>query len=157
MSEITEARLERWWRTGPPLSTIEEAREYVDDVGISLLFGGAAARYPSLREASRDESLPRLPSGWADDIEAMWAWKDTLPLEGRTWLGRYLSGRQTLLSPQLLADLYEFAGEDDDAVCAPGLSEDARRLASLLLDNGPMTTRTLRTTLGVTGKKFNLT
>lgn len=155
MTAVAEARRERWWRTGPPLRTLEEAREYVDDVGISLLFGGAASRYPSLREASRDESLPRLPSGWGDDLEAMWTWKDTLPVQGHAWLGRYISGKQTLLSPQLLTDLYEFDGEDDDVLSASGLSEEAGRLAGLLLDEGPLATRTIRATIGVSGKNFD--
>ncbi|KUO15315.1 AlkZ-related protein [Streptomyces dysideae] len=152
---VVEARRERWWQDGPPLRSLAEAREYIEDVGISLLFGGAAARYPSLREASRDESLPRLPSGWGQDLEAMWTWKDTLPVQGRAWLGRYLSGKQTLLSGQLLADLYEFEGKEDDVLSVVGLSEEAGRLAGLLLDEGPMATRALRDAVGVTGKRFD--
>lgn len=152
---IAEARRERWWQGGPPLRSLEEAQEYIDDVGISLLFGGAAARYPSLREVSRDESAPRLPSGWGPDLEAMWTWKDTLPVQGRAWLGRYLSGKQTLLSCRLLADLYEFDGKEDDVLSAPGLSAEAGRLVSLLLDEGPMATRALREAVGVTGKRFD--
>ncbi|GGS85132.1 AlkZ-related protein [Streptomyces chromofuscus] len=152
---IAEARRKRWWQDGPPLRSLEEAQEYIEDVGICLLFGGAAARYPSLREVSRDESLPRLPSGWGQDLEAMWTWKDTLPVKGGAWLGRYLSGKQTLLSCRLLADLYEFEGEEDDVLSAAGLSEEAGRLAGLLLDEGPMSTRALREAVGVTGKRFD--
>lgn len=90
-----------------------------------------------------------------EDLEALWTWKDTLPVQGRAWLGRYLSGKQTLLSSNLLAELYAFGGEEDDVLSVAGLSEEARRLGSLLLDEGPMTTRALRDTLGVPGRKFD--
>ncbi|MFE1145973.1 hypothetical protein ACFW42_02350 [Streptomyces albidoflavus] len=155
MSALAEARRERWWRMGPPLRSLDEAREYIEDVGLSLLFGGGAARYPSLREASRDVTLRREPSGWADDIEAMWTWKDTLPVTGDAWLGRYLSGRQTLLAPGLLADLYPHPGDEDDVEHAPGLSPEARRVAVHILAEGPLSTRRLRSELGVAGKTFD--
>jgi hypothetical protein len=32
----------------------------------------------------------------------MWTWKDTLPVLGKAWLGRYLSGMPTPLAPGLL-------------------------------------------------------
>jgi hypothetical protein len=153
-TELETARYERWWLSRPPLRTIDEARAYLHDLGFSLLFGGGA-RYPSLREASRDESLPRQPSGWADDIEAMWTWKDTLPVLGDAWLGRYLSGKQTLVSTRLLADLYEYAGDEDDAVGAPGLTPGARAVAEMLWREGPTPTRTIRAVTGLAGKQFD--
>ena len=154
-TDLVRARMERWWRTTPPLKTLQDAQDYIEDVGFSLLFGGAAARYPSLREASRDESLPRDSSGWGADIEAMWTWKDTLPVLGKAWLGRYLSGKQTLLAPDLLADLYEFDGAEDDAVSASGLSAEAFAVASALLDIGPASKRAVRARLGMSGKEID--
>ncbi|WP_194814337.1 hypothetical protein [Nocardia sp. XZ_19_385] len=152
--DLAAARRERWWRTGLPLRTLEEARDYLDDVGFSLLFGGKTVRYPSLREASRDESVLRRPSGWGDDIEAMWTWKDTLSGKGQAWLGRYIAGKQTLLTPELLADLYEFDGAEEDVVSAPDLSQEAHQLGLLLADSGPTSTRIARADLGLSGKEF---
>ena len=137
---------------GPPIQTIEQAREYVHDVHFSLLFGGAQSRFPSLREASRDVSLPREPSGWGADIEAMWTWKDELPTRGEAWLGRYLAGKQTLLAPVMLADLYEWPGDEDDFRHVPQLTPAAHRLAHHLLDEGPTSTRTARVVLGLASK-----
>jgi hypothetical protein len=148
MTELTDERRERWWQPGPTVRTIDEAREYLDDVHFSLLFGGAQGRYPSLREASRDPSVERLPSGWGADIEAMWTWKDELPVRGQAWLGKYLSGKQTLLSPAMLGDLYDWPGAEDDFESVPDLSPPARRLAGHLLDEGPTSTRLARAVLG---------
>ncbi|MBB2942683.1 hypothetical protein FB565_002396 [Actinoplanes lutulentus] len=151
-TDLTEARLERWWLNRPPIRTLDEARAYVEDLHLCLLFGGAQARYPSLREVSRDDSVEREPSGWGADIEAMWTWKDELPVRGEAWLGRYLSGKQTLLSPALLADLYDWPGDDDDFAAVPDLSPASRKLASHLLDEGPTSTRVLRSVLGFAPK-----
>ncbi len=144
--------MQRWWRDGPPIRTIDEAREYVHDVHFSLLFGGAQGRYPSLREASRDYSAPRQPSGWGPDIEAMWTWKDELPVRGDAWLGRYISGKQTLLAPAMLADLYEWPGAEDDFEHVRQLTPAAHRLARHLLDEGATSTRVARAVLGLAPK-----
>jgi hypothetical protein len=61
-------------------------------------------------------------------------------------------GRSSLLSPSLLADLYPRSGRLDDFVEAP-LSEDARRVAEILLLSGPTSTSALREVLGMEGKK----
>ncbi|MER6067933.1 hypothetical protein ABT187_03545 [Streptomyces sp. NPDC001817] len=42
-----------------------------------------------------------------------------------------------------------------DVLSAAGLSEEAGRLAGLLLDEGPMATRALHEAVGVTGKRFD--
>lgn len=155
VTELEQARAERWWCDRPPLRTIEEARDYLDNVGFSLLFSGTEARYPSLREASRDDSATRSQSGWGDDFEAMWTWKDELPVRGHAWLGRYLSGKQTLLAPALLADLYEHEGRPDDFRAADDLSPAATRVATHLLNDGPTATRLARGVLGLSPKAVN--
>ncbi|GII52752.1 hypothetical protein Pth03_11410 [Planotetraspora thailandica] len=152
LDDLVAARRSRWWCDGPPLRDIEEAKEFVEDVGFCLLFGGREARYPSLREASRDDSRPRLPSGWGDDLEAMWTWKDELPVRGEAWLGKYLSGKQTLIAPGLLADLYEYAGVPEDFHAAHDLGPVAVKVATHLLHEGPTPTRTLRAIFGESAK-----
>jgi hypothetical protein len=152
VDDLADERALRWWADRPPLQTRSQAREFVDDLGFCLLFGGRDARYPSLREASRDDSKPRLPSGWGDDLEAMWTWKDEMPPHGEAWLGRYLSGKQTLIATDLLADLYEFDGQPDDFRSAPGLTPVAVRLAEHLQHEGPTSTRVLRAVSGASAK-----
>lgn len=152
MSDLLEARLTRWWCDGPIIRTIEEAQAFVQDVGFAVLFGGNRPVHPCLREISRDDGSKVLASGMGEDFEALWEWKDTLPAQG---LGRFLAGRQTLLSPDLSADLYEYPGEPDDFIQCEHLSPGARRLAELLLLEGPMNTRSARSVLGAKGKEFD--
>ncbi|KOX11240.1 hypothetical protein [Nocardiopsis sp. NRRL B-16309] len=155
MSDLTQARLNRWWCDRPTIRTMDEAREFVDDVGFAVLFGGNRPTYPCLREISRDDGARMLPAGWGEDLERLWTWKDTLTVQGRAWLGRYLGGRQTLLSPDLLADLYEYPGAPDDFTRCTHLGPNARRLAELLLLEGPTDTRTARAVLGLKSREFD--
>ncbi|RKS68231.1 hypothetical protein BZB76_6485 [Actinomadura pelletieri DSM 43383] len=155
LDDLEQARRERWWCDQPPLRDIAEAREFVDDLGFCLLFGGNQARYPSLREASRNDTLPRLPAGWGADLEAMWEWKDELPVRGEAWLGRYLVGKQTLISPGLLADLYEYAGHPEDCLTARDFDPMGVKVAAHLLHEGPTSTRVLRRSLGESAKTID--
>jgi hypothetical protein len=98
----------------------------------------------ALREATRDDSAPRLRAGWGADLEAMWEWKDALPARVARWLGRYLQRKQTLLSPGLLACPYQFDGAAEDFLSVPDLSPTAGRMATHLLGEGPTSTRVLR-------------
>jgi hypothetical protein len=52
----------------------------------------------------------------------------------------------------LLADLYPRSGRPDDFTAAP-LSDEARRIAEMLLLSGPTATGALREALGLEGKK----
>ncbi|WP_017579017.1 AlkZ-related protein [Nocardiopsis valliformis] len=153
MDDLLEARLKRWWCDRPVIRTIDEAREFVHDVGFAVLFGGDRPTYPCLREISRDDGAEVLSTGMGADFEAMWGWKDELPARGQAWLGRFLGTRQTLISPDLLADLYAYPGEPDDFTRCEHLSPGARDLARTLLLQGPMTTRALRAALGVGSKE----
>ncbi|MEE2037673.1 hypothetical protein Q8791_10625 [Nocardiopsis sp. CT-R113] len=155
MSDLLEARLSRWWCDRPTIRTVDEAQAFVQDVGFAVLFGGDRPVYPCLREISRDDDARMLPSGLGEDFEAMWDWKDTLPALSKAWLGRFLGSRQTLLSPELLADLYEYPGEPDDFTQCDHLTPSARALAETLLVNGPTNTRDARASLGLKGRDFD--
>lgn len=155
MDDLAQARLRRWGCDRPPLQDAGAAKEFVEDVGFCVLFGGREARYPSLREASRDDSRPRLPSGWGDDLDAMWTWKDELPVRGEAWLGRYLSGKQTLIAPGMLADLYEYQGDPEDFRATQDLDPAAVRVANHLLHEGPTSTRVIRAVSGDSAKTID--
>ncbi|MET8536478.1 hypothetical protein ABZV67_32550 [Streptomyces sp. NPDC005065] len=135
----------------PPLRTADEAAEYIKDLGFCLLFGDKAASLPSLREAGRDDEAKLLPAGWGEDLELVWTWKDMLPTEQRAWCGRFLGGRQSLLSPRMTDLLYPHAGEPDDFQDV-ALSPEAKKVAEHLLLEGPTSMRVVREAFGLDSK-----
>lgn len=132
----------------PPLRTEAEARTYVVDLGFLLLFGDAKATYPSLREAARDENAAMLPAGWGEDLELVWTWKDQFPMVGAAWCGRFLLGRQSLLSPKMLQCLYPWGGAENDFESAE-LSAPASQIVRHVHDHGPSSLRSLRSIYGL--------
>ncbi|WP_067430233.1 AlkZ-related protein [Nocardioides jensenii] len=147
-ASLEARRLARWGMDQPPIRTAAEAAAYVDDVGILLLFGDAKASFPSLREVARDENAAMLPAGWGEDLERVWTWKDQFPVEGAAWCGRFLMGRQSLLSPRMLQCLYPGDGAESDFESVE-LSDTATRVARHLHDHGPTSMRTLRSVHGL--------
>lgn len=141
-------RLVRWGMDRPPIRTAAQAASYVDDLGILLLFGDAKASYPSLREVARDEDAAMLAAGWGEDLERVWTWKDQFPVEGTAWCGRFLLGRQSLLSPRMLQSLYALDGDEDDFESVE-LSVTAAQVARHVHDHGPTSMRTLRSLHGL--------
>ncbi|MTD15666.1 hypothetical protein GIS00_17165 [Nakamurella sp. YIM 132087] len=141
--QLHELRLQRWWLDREPLRTQPQAVAFLADVHFAQLFG-TDATFPCLREVSRDDEVERGKSGWGEDLDRMWGWKDDLPLTGDGWYGHLVGGRLSLVSPHLLGLLYDHAGDEDDADSAVGLSETSRRLADFLRRNGPTSTPVLR-------------
>jgi hypothetical protein len=151
-----EDRLERergarWWRTKRRIGSIERAAAFVDDVGFALLFPKAGLAAPSLWEAASDRPAYSLPEDWGPDIQRVWAWKDDLPARRMAWYGRFLHGRPSFLSVEMLRLLYPRAGRADDFREAT-LSADARRIAEILLSSGPMPSGLLRGAVRLEGK-----
>lgn len=133
------------------MASIERAAAFIADVGFALLFPKPGVALPSLWEAASDRPIRDLPQDWGPDIERVWGWKDELPRRRLAWYGRFLRGRPSFLSPDLLRDLYPRAGRPDDFRDAD-LERDARRIAELLLRNGPMPTALVREGVGLEGK-----
>ena len=110
---------------------------------------------PSLYEATRDRDRAGgagLSDGWGPDAERIWGWKDELPKRGLAWYGRFLRGRPSLLSPDLLRALYPRSGEAADFREAR-LDADATRISEILLLNGPTSSAILREAMGAHGPK----
>jgi hypothetical protein len=151
--DLPAARARRWWQTRRPVRSIERAAAFVQDVGFALLFPARGVDLPSLYNAATEHlSATFWEVEWGPDSERVWGWKDELPLRGMAWYGKLLTGRASLLSPALLADLYPRSGRPDDFTEAT-LSDDARRIAEMLLLSGPTATGALREELGLEGKK----
>jgi hypothetical protein len=150
--DLDAARAQRWWRTGRRVGRIDRAARFVDDVGFALLFPTKGVELPSLWEAASDRPLAEAVEAWGgSDIDRVWRWKDELPRRGLAWYGAFVRGRKSFLSPSLLADLYPRSGRPDDLDEAD-LSPDARRIARILLLDGPQSTAVLREALDVQGR-----
>lgn len=145
-------RARRWWQTGARIATISRAGAFLEDVGFALLFPRSGISLPSLWEAVSRRDLLHEPFTWGPDAERVWSWKDELPEAGLAWYGRFLRGRASLLSPSLLSDLYPRSGEPEDFQDAR-LEPDARRIAEVLLVDGPTSAAALRVGLGVEGTR----
>ena len=151
--DLQAARAKRWWQTRRPVRSIDRAAAFVEDVGFALLFPARGVDLPSLFNAATDRLTGTFwEVEWGPDAERVWGWKDELPLRGRAWYGKLLTGRASLIAPALLADLYPRSGRPDDFTEAP-LSGDARRIAEVLLLSGPTSTAALREILSMEGRK----
>ena len=144
-------RAQRWWHTKRRIGSIERAAAFIDDVGFALLFPKHGLAAPSLWEAASDREAFALPEDWGPDIQRVWAWKDELPERGMAWYGRFLFGRPSFLSLEMLRLLYPRAGRPNDFRDAD-LGSDAQRIAEVLLSSGPTASAILRVATGLEGK-----
>ena len=148
-SELAEARCRRWWIDAPRVETLERAAAFVRDVHCALLFSFEAIALPSLWEAIAGPA--EVPfAEWGPNEDRIWGWKDELPAQGLAWYGKLVRKRATLLSPELLTDLYHGDGKADDYRRRP-LEADAARVAAALA-GGAMPQSILREEVGLTGK-----
>ncbi len=141
------------------LRRLEQALEFVDDVGISLLFPHPPLACPTLWEAICGE-VRRLPTHHHEDRELgyLWEWKDELPSRGLIYYGKLLRNRPTLVSLRLLPYFYALSGnlgavDDYLQEYADGkLSDEGKRVIEALLEHGPLPTSVLRREAGLAGK-----
>lgn len=152
MNDLEAARARRWWLTRRKIARIDRAAAFVQDLGFALLFPNKGIVLPTLYEVASDHPLESLSADWGPDADRVWGWKDELPRRGLAWYGRFLRGRPSFLAPDLLADLYPRPGRPDDFEDA-GLSEQAYRIARIILRSGPQPTSALREALDVEGKR----
>lgn len=137
-------------RATPGPATVEEAAEWLDHVGLALLFPKPDVVLPSLWEVVAG----RTDVDWAvreDDgrfvsftteMDLVWRWKDELPARRRACVGLHLVRTTGLVAPRLVPAAYALTER-------PGTPEDfrgavdglERELAEALLDLGRPTTR----------------
>ena len=153
VEDLEKARARRWWQTRTHLGRIDRAARFISDVGFCLLFPKTGIELPSLWEAASDRPLMDAVEAWSGpDIDRVWQWKDELPRCGLAWYGEFVRGRKSFLSPQLLSDLYPRRGHPTDFTDAP-LSDEARKIARILLRSGPQSTAALREALAIEGSR----
>src|SRR5262245_114190 len=101
-SALAGARGRRWLPV-ERLGSIEDAAGFVKDVGFALLFPVDRPIAPSLWEAVAGPDARPFAEGMGAAESLVWTWKDRLPEAGYAWSGRFVYGRASLLSLQLLA------------------------------------------------------
>jgi hypothetical protein len=136
----------RWPRR---VSTLAEARKFIDAAGFCMLFPVTSVPLPSLYSAvTRRE--PSAGIAFDKHFEMLWRWKDELPRRRRAFYAKYFRQRGTLIS---LDHLPYFLAMRDSAV-APGdharfyadgrIRDDARVIWEALETHGPLATLELR-------------
>ncbi len=129
----------RKWRLGPRsrLTTLEQTADFLDDVGMCLLF------------ACRDIPLPKIYDCAADDVN-WWSWKDRLQEQKSGYIGRLARRKATLVSMELLPAFYAvyqsgggYAMYEEEYYWGK-LGELANKIAEHLDRNGPTPTDALR-------------
>ncbi len=136
----------RWPRR---VSTLSEARKFIDAAGFCMLFPVTNVPLPSLYTAV----TRRRPSDgivFDKHFEMLWRWKDELPCRRRAFYAKYFRARGTFIS---LDQLSNFLAMRDSAVApsdharlyADGrIRDDARVIWEALETHGPLATLELR-------------
>src|SRR5262245_50011007 len=156
--EIANARAERY-RMVPHLKvkTRREAVDFVNEVGVALLFPGERLALPDLWSAINggERDLPKHHHDWA--LGRTWRWKDDIPDRKEAWYGKIIRGKPAFIALSDLPAVYALSsnyGELDDYLeaYADGLmSNEAKTVYEALLAEGPLPTSTLRKATGMTG------
>jgi hypothetical protein len=143
--------------------TLEQAAQWVDRVGVALLFPKADVVLPSLWEAVNGDAAPnwslRDDDGkfvrWTDELGFLWGAKDELPRKGLVCVGKHLARVVTCVSRSTLPALYALTGrggtETDFRDELDGLALD---VAETIHAEGPLTAPQLRTMTGATKKEI---
>lgn len=137
--------------------SLRAAAEFVDRVGIALVFPKADVVLPSLYEAVAGPGpirwMDELDDGTAtftDEMARLWGWKDELAAERLACAGKHVRGWPSLVSLPVLSSLYALtgrAGEPDDFRDA-NLSPLERDVAEVVLAEAPVSSREIRQVLG---------
>jgi hypothetical protein len=134
------------WLPSPRLSTLEAAARFIEDIGFVVLFPADRVAVPSLFEAVADSDAVAWAQGMGVAESMVWTWKDALPAAGYAWSGKLLHRRASLVSPTLLASLYQGHGDLDDHLGFE-LPPESHRVAAALL-HGPLPSSALRELVG---------
>ena len=134
------------WLPSPRVGTLEAAARFIDDIGFAVLFPADRVEVPSLFEAVADPDVVAWAQGMGVAESMVWTWKDALPAARYAWSGKLLHRRASLVSPALLASLYQGQGDLDDHRGFE-LPPDSHRIAEALL-HGPLPSSALRELVG---------
>ena len=157
---VQRARAERY-RQLPHLRvhTETEALDFLNDVGLCLLFSAKGLELPSLWGALCGADRP-LPKGHDNrELGLAWQWKDTLPVAGKVLYGKFLRKRPVFVSLDLAPCFYALSPNYGDPEVDylqdyqdGRLSVEAKQVYDVLLEQGALPTSRLRREAGLGGK-----
>lgn len=139
------------------VKTRAEAVQFINDVGIALLFPGDRLPLPDLWTAinGQERAIPKHHHDFA--LHKTWEWKDDIPSRKEAWYGKLIRGKPAFVSLHDLPAIYALSsnfGELDDYLeaYADGLmSNEAKAVYETLLTEGPMPTSAIRKVCGLSG------
>lgn len=136
----------RWPRR---VTTLADARKFIDAAGFCMLFPVTNVPLPSLYCAVTGRS-PNAGIVFDKHFLKLWRWKDELPRRHRAFYAKYFRARGTLISlehlPHFLAMRQTAAAPGDSArlYAAGRIRDDARVIWEALETHGPLATLELR-------------
>jgi hypothetical protein len=157
---LQAARAERYrQRSHLRVRTEEDALEFLNDVGLCLLFSARDIELPSLWGALCGEDRP-VPSHHDNrELGLAWRWKDDLPVAGKVLYGKFLRRKPVFVSLDLAPYFYALSpnygdpAEDYMQDYVDGrLSVEAKQVFEVLLQEGALPTSRLRLEAGLGGK-----
>jgi hypothetical protein len=151
--DLQTARHKRWGYDRALIKTLPTAAKWIDDLGFALLFEHKGQPIPALWPRAVTPT-PEQKFDWGPEAEYVWGWKDELPLKGLAWYGYFINGRKSFLAPRMLNLLYPRKGTADDYKRTE-LSQDAQRIADVLLPSGPQSAAALREATGLRGSAYD--
>jgi len=160
LESLRAARVDRY-RQSPHLRvhTEAEALEFLNDVGLCLLFSAKEIELPSLWGALCGGNHP-VPDHHDDhELGLAWRWKDTLPVSGQVLYGKFLRKKPVFISLDLAPYVYALSPNYGDPTQdylldynAGRLSVEAKQVYEVLLEQGALPTSRLRQEAGLGAK-----
>jgi len=137
------------------VSTLEQAADWIDRVGLALLFPRADVILPSLWAQISGGDDPkwavRGPDGtflrWSDELAFMWRVKDDLPAAGLACVGKHLARVASCVAPRVVPTLRAANGAEPE-----GIEEI---VADAVRELGPTTGPGLRAATGLQKKEVD--
>jgi hypothetical protein len=136
-----------------------DALDFLNDVGLSLLFSASDMELPSLWGALSGSDAPPPRSNRSRKVGLAWRWKDTLPIEGKVLYGKFLRKKPVFISLDLAPHFYALSpnygepAEDYLIDYQDGkLSIEAKQIYEALLEMGALPTSRLRREASLSGK-----
>jgi hypothetical protein len=157
---LEAARAERYrQRHDLRVRSKDDALDFLNDVGLCLLFSAKDIELPSLWGALCGEDRP-LPRHHDDrELGLAWRWKDELPVEGKVLYGKFLRRKPVFISLDLAPYFYALSpnygdpAEDYMQDYLDGrLTVEAKQVYEVLLQDGALPTSRLRRDAGLGGK-----
>jgi hypothetical protein len=133
------------------IHTIEEALQFINDVGFCLFCGHRHIELPNLCDATAGDAATREGLNWR--------WKDELASQRLVFYSKPFRGKPGFVALDVLPALYavspvaEYGGDHQELAWHGKLSAEARQIATSVLEQGPITTRSLRQMSGLAAQK----